>query len=149
MSEQMTCHKTYKYKLKTTPQQEQALELVLVRCRTLYNVALQQRKAWWERGQDRAATYYQQKAELPELKQAFPELAAVHSQILQDVLLRLDRAFQAFFRRMEAGATPGYPRFHGKDRYNSFTHPQFNNGARLDNGCLVLSKIGRIGVRWS
>jgi putative transposase len=149
MSAQLTCHKTYKYKLKTTPQQELALELVVFRCRTLYNVALEQRKTWWERGQDRAATYYQQKAELPELKQAFPELAAVHSQVLQDVLLRLDRAFQAFFRRREAGATPGYPRFHGKDRYNSFTHPQFNNGARLDNGCLVLSKIGRIGVRWS
>jgi putative transposase len=68
---------------------------------------------------------------------------------LQDVVLRVDRAFQAFFQRICEGQTPGYPRFHGRDRYNSFTYPQFENGARLDNGYLVLSKIGRIAVRWS
>ncbi len=49
------------------------------------------------------------------------------------------------------GKTPGYPRFHGRDRYNSFTYPQVGDhgGARLDNGFLVLSKIGRIAIRWS
>ena len=64
---------------------------------------------------------------------------------------RVDRAFQAFFRRVVTGETPGYPRFHGRDRYNSFTYPQVgeHGGARLDNGFLVLSKIGRIAVRWS
>jgi putative transposase len=65
------------------------------------------------------------------------------------VVQRVDRAFQAFFRRVKAGETPGYPRFHGRDRYNSLTYPQFGNGAQLDNGLLVLSKIGRIAVRWS
>jgi hypothetical protein len=30
---------------------------------------------------------------------------------LQDVVLRVDRAFQAFFRRIQAGETPGYPAF--------------------------------------
>jgi putative transposase len=70
---------------------------------------------------------------------------------LQDVLLRLDRAFQAFFRRMLAGEAPGYPRFQGKGRYDSFTCPQVGErgGARLDNGLLALSKIGRIAVRRS
>jgi len=65
------------------------------------------------------------------------------------VLTRLDRAFQAFFRRVKAGGAPGYPRFHGANRYNSFTYKQFGNGAALDNGVLVLSKIGRIAMRWS
>jgi len=67
------------------------------------------------------------------------------------VVLRVDRAFQAFFRRLREGQTPGYPRFHGRDRYNSFTYPQVreHGGARLDNGFLALSKIGRIAVRWS
>jgi putative transposase len=73
----------------------------------------------------------------------------VHSQVLQDVLTGLDRALQAFFRRVRAGETPGYPRFHGANRYISFTYKQFGNGATLDNGLLVLSKIGRIAVRWS
>jgi putative transposase len=68
---------------------------------------------------------------------------------LQDVLTRLDRAFQAFFRRVQAGEKPGYPRFKGVDRYHSFTYKQFGNGATLDNGSLVLSEVGRIAVRWS
>jgi putative transposase len=45
------------------------------------------------------------------------------------------------------GETPGYARFHGRTRYNSVTYPQFGNGATLDNGFLVLSKIGRLAVR--
>ena len=63
--------------------------------------------------------------------------------------LRVDRAFQAFFRRMKSGETPGYPRFQGRERFNSLTYPQYGNGATLDNGFLVLSKIGRVAVRWS
>ncbi len=78
-----------------------------------------------------------------------PDYGDVHSQVLQDVVLRVDRAFHAFFQRIREGKTPGYPRFHGRDRYNSFTYPQFENGARLDNGCLVLSKIGCIALWWS
>jgi putative transposase len=144
-----TIRKTYKYKLIPPPKQAQALEAVLWRCRVLYNTALEQRRMWWGRGQGISATYYQQKAELPDLKAAFPEYADVQSQVLQDVLLRVERAYQAFFRRVQAGETPGYPRFQGRDRYHSCTYPQFDNGARLDNGTLVLSKIGRIAVRWS
>src|SRR5262252_7162008 len=78
-----------------------------------------------------------------------PEFSEVQSQVLQDVVLRGDRAFQAFFQRIHEGQTPGYPRFHGRERYNSFPYPQFENGVRLDNGFLVLSKIGRSAVRWS
>jgi putative transposase len=59
----------------------------------------------------------------------------------------VDRAFQAFFRRVKAGKTPGYPRFRGTGRYNSFTYPQYGNGAALDGGVLSLSKIGRIPIR--
>jgi putative transposase len=106
---------------------------------------------WWKRGQGKSASYYQQKAELPDLKTACPEYAEVNAQVLQDVLLRVERAYQAFFRRVQASETPGYPRFQGRGRYNSFTYPQVgeHGGARLDNGFLILSKIGRIGVRWS
>jgi putative transposase len=73
----------------------------------------------------------------------------IHSHILQDVLARLDKTYQAFFRRVASGEPPGFPRFHGKNRYHSFTYKEYGNGARLDNGYLVLSKIGRIAVRWS
>ncbi|HEU5346081.1 MAG TPA: transposase [Ktedonobacterales bacterium] len=140
--------KAYKYKLKPTPKQARELEQTLWRCRTLYNTALEQRITAYRRC-GITITCYQQQAELPELKAAFPEYAAIHSQVLQDVLTRLDTTYQAFFRRVRAGQTPGFPRFQGRDRYHSFTYKQYGNGAHLDNGFLVLSKIGRVAVRWS
>jgi putative transposase len=67
----------------------------------------------------------------------------IHSQVAQDVLRRLDKAFQNFFRRVKNGEKPGYPRFQGKSRYDSFTYPQ--SGFKiLDDGKLKLSKIGTI-----
>ncbi|MGZ3602320.1 MAG: helix-turn-helix domain-containing protein [Ktedonobacterales bacterium] len=47
--------KTYKYKLEPTSAQERTLETVVWRCRTLYNVALEQRRTWWQRGQGKAS----------------------------------------------------------------------------------------------
>src|SRR5258708_17399699 len=115
-----TGRKTYKYKLQPTPQQAAALQETLRLCRQLYNCALEQRRVWWGRGQGRAATHAQQEAELPDFKAAFPEYAEVNAQVLQDVLTRLDRAYQAFFRRLVAGEALGFPRFQGRERYHSF-----------------------------
>jgi putative transposase len=142
-----TIRKSYKYRLTPTLDQEQVLAVILLRCRRLYNVALEQRRTWWGRGQGKSATYYQQQNELPDLKAACPEYGAVHSQVLQDVLRRVDKAYQAFFRRVRAGETPGHPRFQGATRYHSFAYPQYGNGAMLDGGVLNLSKLGRIPVR--
>jgi putative transposase len=144
--DQQSVRKTYKYKLCPTPEQERALENVLYRCHTLYNVALEERKTAWERSRV-SVSYYQQQAELPDLKADCPEYSAVHAQVLQDVLLRLDRTFQAFFHRVTAGEKPGYHRFQGCNRYHSFTYPQYHNGAVLDVGVLSLSKIGRVPIR--
>ena len=150
--EQQSVRKTYQYKLKPTPEQERALDRTLMLCRHVYNAAVgERREAWHLRGV--SVNYYQQQAELPGIKEAMPEYAEVNAQVLQDVVLRVDRAFQAFFQRMRERRTPGYPRFHGRDRYHSFTYPQVgeHGGARLDggtdNGFLVLSKIGRIPIR--
>jgi putative transposase len=140
--------KTFKYKLQPTSDQERALAFVVRRCCELYNAALQERRdAWQKCGVN--ITVATQSAELPAIKDVRPEYRDVHSQVLQDVLTRLDRAFQAFFGRVTAGETPGYPRFQGANRYHSFTYKQFGNGATVDNGFLVLSKIGRVAVRWS
>src|SRR6478609_20775 len=94
--------KTYKYKLKPTPQQERSLERILMLCRHVYNAAVgERREAWQKCGVSVGA--YQQQAELPGIKEAMPEYADVHSQVLQDVVLRVDRAYQAFFRRIQVG----------------------------------------------
>jgi putative transposase len=146
MSESL--RKTFKYKLNPTPQQERELERVLGLCCRLYNVALEHRKTAYERCHV-SISRYGQEAELKEIRSEFPEYAGIHSHVLQDVLARLDKAFQAFFRRLKAGEKPGYPRFRSSTRYNSLTYKEFGTGAALDNGFLVLSKIGRIALRWS
>jgi putative transposase len=144
--EQRTVRKTYKYKLKPTPEQE--LGRVLGLCRSLYNTALEQRITAWQRVRV-SLSQYQQAAELKDIRAAMPEYAAIHSHVLQDVLARLDKTYQAFFRRIKAGEKAGFPRYQGRDRWHSFTYKEFGNGAALDNGLLVLAKIGRIAVRWS
>jgi putative transposase len=147
--EQQTVRKTYKYKLLPTPTQEWTLAFVVRRCCELYNAALQERRDAWQKC-GVSITAAGQSVQLPAIKEVRPEYRDIHSQVLQDVLTRLDRAFQAFFRRVQAGEQPGYPRFQGANRYNSFTYKQFGNGAAVDNnGFLVLSKIGRVAVRWS
>ncbi len=148
--EEQTIRKTDKYRLNPTPSQAQVLGRTLMLCRHVYHAAVGERRYAWQKC-GVSVTYSQQKAELPEMKSEMPEYGEVNAQVLPDVVLRVDRAFQAFFRRIQAGETPGYPRFHGRDRYNSFTYPQVgeHGGARLDNGFLVVSKLGRIAVRWS
>jgi putative transposase len=64
---------------------------------------------------------------------------------LQDTLKRVDKAFAAFFRRVKAGEKPGYPRFQGKQHYDSFTYPQ--GGFSLEGNKLVLSKIGHVKIK--
>jgi putative transposase len=88
---------------------------------------------------------------LKDLGAEFSEYAAIHSHVLQDVLARLDRTYQAFFRRVQRGEKAGFPRFKGRygNRDHSFTLKEYGKGATLNNGYLVLSKIGRIRVHWS
>lgn len=81
---------------------------------------------------------------LPIWKQAKPELSQVYSQVLQETCTRVDLAFSSFFRRVKAGEKPGYPRFKGYGRYDSFTYPQA--GFNLTDGKLQLSKIGTVKV---
>src|SRR5215467_8201659 len=115
-----TVRKTYKEKLRPTPAQEQALDEVLWRCRDLYNTALEQRIIAYQR-RHASVSRYQQEAELKEIRAEFPVYEAIHSHVLQDALARLDKAYQAFFRRVQAGEKAGFPRFKGRTRFHSFT----------------------------
>lgn len=137
--------KAFVYKLRLTREQEQKLSETLDTCRHLYNHALGERKEAWEERQQ-SVHFAQQSASLPALKGQNPYLSHVHSQVLQDVLHRVDRAYQAFFRRCKNGEKSGYPRFRGRGWYDSFTFPQWGNGAKFQNDRLVLSKIGSLRV---
>jgi len=135
--------KAFVYKLRPTKAQETALSETLETCRWLYNYALRERKAAWENEQ-RSVGFAGQSAGLPAMKKALLFLPAVHSQVLQDVLHRVERSFENFFRRVKMGGAPGYPRFKGGGWYDSFTFPQWENGAKIVGGRLVLSKIGTL-----
>jgi len=118
---------------------------MLEECRWLYNNTLAYRKDAWEQEQ-RNAGWYETKRRIPVLKADRPSLTTVHSMVLQNVTERVELAFQAFFRRLKAGAAPGYPRFRGVGRYNSLTYPQYGNGAQLSGASLYLSKVGPVAV---
>lgn len=123
--------KTFKYRLYPNKQQCRLLEQQLEECRWLYNRLLEERKTAWEQRQE-SVRLYDQHAMLPALKAERPSLAGVQSQVLQNVAVRIDLAFKAFFRRCKAGETPGFPRFRGHGRYDSLTFPQVPVGCRLE-----------------
>lgn len=111
-------------------------------CRWLYNHLLEERKRAWEEHSE-SLSYYSQNITIPPLKEERPSLKEVYSQVLQDVAVRLDLAFKAFFRRVKAGEKEvGFPRFRGAGRYDSFCYP--GSGHKVDGDRVALSKIGRI-----
>ena len=115
--------KTFKYRLYPTKQQKTLLNKTLESCRFLYNEFLEERNQIYNTYKF-SLNYYDQQNHIPTLKKEFPELNFVHSQVLRDVAKRVDLAYQAFFRRLKAGEKPGFPRFRGKDRYDSFKRQQ-------------------------
>ena len=134
----------FQYRIYPTKKQEAKLNETLEECRWLYNHLLESRKTAYEQD-GKGLSCYEQQAIYPILKQERPSLNSVHSQVLQNVAVRIDLAFKAFFRRCKAGEKPGYPRFRGRDRYDSFTYPQ--SGFKIDSdGKLFASGIGHTKI---
>ncbi len=128
--------RTYKFRLYPTERQAKILKDTIDTCRHLYNDSLGERSADWD------INYWNQKQLLTLRKQDNKFYKQVHSQVLQDVLLRLDKAYQAFFKRIMR-----YPKFRRRDRYNSFSYSQYGGWRLKEVGKLVLSRIGSIKVR--
>ncbi|MCA0458950.1 MAG: transposase [Chloroflexi bacterium] len=139
--------KTFKYRLYPSKAQEKRMFQVLAVCRHWYNMCLEERKLAWEFEQ-RHVTKSEQQAKGKYYRKTFPQAQIVFSQTLQSVVDDLDKAFQAFFRRVKAREKAGYPRFKGRNRFNSFAFKQFGVGATLDGRRLKLFGIGRVPVRW-
>jgi putative transposase len=136
--------KVYRYRLYPTKKQRKNLNQTLELCRWTYNETLALRKNAWENEQ-KNINYYESKKMIPVWKKEKPELKTVHSQVLQEIVKRVDLAFQAFFRRVKAGEKAGYPRFKGYGRYDSITYTQ--SGFELNDNILWLSKIGEIKIK--
>jgi putative transposase len=151
----------YQYKIKPTQQQIRQFEQYLSICRSVYNFAHAERKAWLESRKcqvDRCSTiseyiisadepfpnYNIQAKALTEAKKKLPHLKLVNAQCLQQVLRRLDRAWTDFFRM----PSRGFPKFRNANRYRSFIFPKPNTIC-LDAGRVNLPSIGWIRIRQS
>jgi len=142
--------KSFQFRIYPTKKQEVMLFSTLTTCRHLYNDGLAERKHQAEInriyqdfqvfpwGKPEWINYYDQADDLVKSKTEYQK--QVYSQVLQNVLKRLEKSFKNFFR----GA--GYPRFQGRNRYDSFTYP--GSGFEItDDGKLKLSKIGEIKIK--
>ena len=139
--------KTFAYRLYPTKPQKRLLEATVETCRRFYNDCLAERKDAYESDQ-RTVSKFEQLRKVKVLKDTSPFARNIHSHILQVVVADLDKAFRAFFRRIKSGDKPGYPRFKGKDRFDSFGLKEYGNGYKVHGRRLKVSGIGRIAVRW-
>ena len=139
--------KTFKYRVYPSKVQGRLLDHTVETCRRWYNVCLGDRKSAWET-EKRSLGKFEQLAKVKDYHKENPYAAQVHSHVLQVVVADLDKAFQAFFRRVKAGENPGYPRFKGRNRFDSFGLKEYGNGFMLEGRRLKISGIGRIRVRW-
>ena len=143
----MIVKRAFKFKPKPTELQKMGCLRFAGARRFVYNRGLDQRKKAFETT-GKSQSYFDQNKELTLLKEGaeMPWLKEIHSQVLQQGLKDLDRAFQNFFRRVKKGENPGYPRFKKKGVAESFRFPQ---GVKTEGSKVFLPKIGWVKFRKS
>ncbi len=163
---------TYRYRIYPDLQQELQMTDWLESCRRVYNYALRERKDWIASRKCSVNAcslqseyiipadapypdYYRQKKALSEAKKTNPGLKAVHSQVLQDVIGRVDSAFASMKQRGH-----GFPRFKKFGQFRSFLFPQIDSDVITENQtavattggtpatrCLIkLPKVGKVAI---
>jgi putative transposase len=151
----------YKYKLRPTQSQVAHIDEWLELLRRQYNYRLAERFNWYEatRCPINACSliscsiapivdqpdYYWQKKDLLNTKKLFPEYSQIYSQVLQNCIERVKKAFDRYLKADAAGKHSGKPRFKGKGRYRSFTYPQIKQDC-IQNNRINLPKIGNVKV---
>ena len=136
---------THKYRIYPSKSQISNLENQFSMCRHLYNWNLKERIEIFEKD-GKTVTYYDQAKNLKELKIERPWFKGVYSQVLQDVLKRLDKSYQNFFRRVKAGETPGFPKFKSKGQWHSITYPQFRK--LPEQNAITVPKVGPVKIKY-
>jgi putative transposase len=133
---------SYSYRLYPNPTQRENRERILAIHRGLYNGALSERRLGWEK-QHKSISYADQANQLKAIRQFDEDAAWVNFSSVQQTLRRLDKAFQAFFRRIRAGEKPGYPRYKGRQWFNAVCYV-YNDGLRLAGQRLSIQRVGKV-----
>jgi putative transposase len=137
--------RAYKFRLEPNVNQTRELEIALETHRRLYNACLEQRKTAYET-EKKSVKYADQSSWFKSERINNPYFARLNFSSAQATMRRLDKSFKAFFRRVKAGEKPGYPRFKGQDRFNSFTYPSVGDGARIIGSKLRLQHVGLVRI---
>lgn len=137
--------KAFKFRLQPTKQQAAAFTAVLNAHRYLYNCALQHRRDAYRMAKVSVRRFDQQ-SELPAIRREIPGMEWSASSSAQIIIQRVDNAFAAFFRRIKSGDKPGYPRFQGKDRFDSVAYTA-GNGAQFTGHTARFFAVGDVRVR--
>ena len=138
----------HKVRLYPTCAQERELYEMLRGTRELYNAMLQQRRDSWSRHR-RPYGSKKQYAEITELRASNLRFAAIYRECEDAVLHRLDLSFAAFFRRIKAGETPGYPRFKPASRWNQLEFPHGDRALRFnaEQKRVIIPGVGSVRLR--
>jgi putative transposase len=136
--------KTFQYRLFTTHLQGALLDAQLGEACRLYNAALQERRDAWK--QRVSINYYTQANQLQEIRAA-GDLGLANFSCCQDILRRVNKAYEAFFGRVKRGEKAGYPRFKSRRRFDSITFPSYGDGIRLNDNMLRVQGIGQVEVK--
>jgi putative transposase len=141
---------TYEFRLYPRKREEAALKTLLEQHREVYNRALEQCKNAYE-ATGKGQSAMSQWPYFRDWRKAYDDLI-LNASSLQHTLRRLDKAFAAFFRRVKAGETPGFPRFRGKDRMKSIEYT-YGDGVHLeydeyfDRFVLTVQNVGSLKVK--
>jgi putative transposase len=150
----------YQYKLRPTKQQIIEIDRWLSMLCSQYNFLLADRFDWYERNRSPInccplvchlpelrdnPDYYSQKKTLPQLKKTHPWYSEIYSQVLQDVIKRVQITFDRFLKGDSNGKRSGRPRFKSRERYRTFTYPQMKDGC-LQNNLITLPMFGVVKV---
>ena len=137
--------KTFKYRLYPNTTQQELLQGQLSEACRLYNAALQERRDAYK-SHKKSLNYYDQANQLKEIR-ASGDLGLANYHCCQDVLKRVNKAFNAFFRRVKQGGKAGYPRFKSHRRYDSITFPSHADGNKLLEKHLRVQGVGDIKIK--
>jgi putative transposase len=135
--------KAFAYRLYTNKTQDKSLTGLLDIARLFYNSALQERRDAWEQGI--SINYYDQANQLKGIRTENTCYTLLNFSATQDVLRRLDKSFKSFFRRVKTGEKAGYPRFKGRDRFDSIAFPTYGDGVKLTDK-LYIQNVGKLRI---
>lgn len=129
-------YKQYKYRMYRCDKKDRALRHKIFVASTIWNhfIALQRR---YYNLSGKYISLYQMRKHVLKLRRTerFSLWMDLHSQVCQDVVLRVDDAYMRFFK----GLAKGRPKFRKAIKYSSFTFPQ--SGYKLSGNTVTIDGV--------